>query len=208
MTTHSDDQKGTERSQAAPASPFRAWVPSHDVQFYETDAFLSRSVAAYLVEGVRLGQPIVVIATESHLDSFAAEMRARGVNLEDLVAGRDIVWLDARDTLSAFMEGSRPSQELFDATVGNVFETLRQNRRYVMVRLYGEMVDLLWKDGKAEAALRLEEMWNDLANRYSFSLLCAYSKSTLQNVLHAEGFEKICGHHSSVLASEASFTQL
>ena len=26
---------------------------------------------------------------------------------------------------------------------------------------FGEMVDLLWRDGNAKAALRLEELWND-----------------------------------------------
>ena len=192
-------------AQAIPsAAPLRAWVPSHDVQFYETQGFLEQSVARYLVEGVRLGQPIVVIATAAHLAGFRAAMRSNGIDPDALVAGRDVIWLDARDTLSAFMEGGRPNAELFEATVGNVLEGLRRNRRYVMMRLYGEMVDLLWADGKAEAALRLEEIWNQAAERYAFSLLCAYSKDTLTTAVHTDAFDRICAHHTSVLPSEAS----
>jgi len=36
------------------------------------------------------------------------------------------------------------------------------------------MVALLWTQGKQEDALRLEELWNDLARTLPFSLLCAY----------------------------------
>ena len=180
----------------------QAWVPSHDVQFYETEDFLHGSVADFLVEGVKLGQPFVVIATPAHRDAYQAAMRARGVNPDELRLGRDAVWLDARDTLASFMEGGKPSAELFDATVGNVFERLRTDRKYVMTRAHGEMVDLLWRDGRADAALRLEDLWNLLAERYQFSLLCTYSKATLMGAMHGDSIERICGCHSRVLFSE------
>jgi KaiC/GvpD/RAD55 family RecA-like ATPase len=180
----------------------RAWATGHDVQFYENETFLSTSVAKFLVEGVRAGQPVIVIATAAHRKAFAAKMVAMGVDPEELVHARTAVWLDARETLSAFMEGGRPNRELFDATVGNVFEQLTANRKYVVVRAFGEMVDLLWKDGKAEGAIALEEMWNGLAAKYSFALLCAYSKESLLTDPSAHGLERICGVHSRVLPSE------
>jgi hypothetical protein len=182
----------------------QAWVASHDVQFYESDAFLFGSVADYLATGVRLGQPIVVIATAAHRTGYREAMRARGANPDDLTEGRDATWLDARDTLSAFMEGGRPNAELFGLTVGRVFEALRRDRPYVMIRAHGEMVDILWREGKADAALAVEEMWNGLASRHSFSLLCTYSRQTLANVIRADGVEQICGCHARVLPSEAS----
>ncbi|MEX2180009.1 MAG: MEDS domain-containing protein [Gemmatimonadaceae bacterium] len=180
----------------------RAWVPGHDVQFYEDEDFLASTVAAFLVEGFRAGQPLVVIATPAHRRAFAARMLALGVDPEDLVHGRDVIWLDADQTLSAFMEGGRPNAELFSATVGNVFERLMLNRRYVVVRAYGEMVDRLWKDGKAEGAIALEKLWNGLAVQYSFSLLCAYSKASLLGDTQPDGLERICGQHARVLPSE------
>lgn len=187
----------------APGS-LQAWVASHDVQFYESDAFLFESVADYLSTGVRLGQPIVVVATGAHRKGYREAMRARGANPDDLIEGRDVAWLDARETMSAFMEGGQPSAELFDLTVGRVFEALRRNRPYVMIRAHGEMVDILWREGKTDAALALEELWNGLASRHSFSLLCTYSRQTLANVIRADGVERICGCHARVLPSEAS----
>src|ERR1051325_3166441 len=45
------------------------------------------------------------------------------------------------------------------------------------IAAYGEMVALLWSEGKREAAVRLEQLWNDLYSTHSFSLLCAYPLS-------------------------------
>jgi hypothetical protein len=37
------------------------------------------------------------------------------------------------------------------------------------------MVDVLWKGGQTAAAIRLEMLWNQLAQTHAFSLLCGYS---------------------------------
>jgi hypothetical protein len=180
-----------------------AWAPTHDVQFYAGENNLAASVARFLVQGARVGQPLVVIATAPHRMAFEAAMREMGMDPEDLVQGRDVMWLDARDTLSAFMEGARPNRELFEATVGSVFERIMRDRRYVIVRAYGEMVDILWREGKLEAAIELEELWNELSEKYSFSLLCTYS---VESVLKGDckGIDEICGKHARVLPSEGS----
>ena len=197
MTVPFDDMVGP----FPPVAPLpHAWAPTHDVQFYAADEALHSSIGRFLVEGVRAGQPILVIATRQHRRAFEGSMRDAGLEPGDLVEGRDAVWLDARETLSAFMEGSRPSAELFEATVGSVLQRLMRDRRYVIVRAYGEMVDLLWQDGKMEAALELEHLWNALATKYSFALRCAYA---VDGILKGDckGIDRICGAHSRVLPS-------
>src|SRR6185312_4095495 len=41
-------------------------------------------------------------------------------------------------------------------------------------RAYGEMVGLLWRAGEFDAAIRLEELWNELLKSGDASLFCAY----------------------------------
>jgi hypothetical protein len=186
-----------------PAGPTRAGLTGHDVQFYRSEEYLVRSVANFLVEGIRAGQPIVVIATEPHCKAFAKELTRRGLDPDEVLSGREAILLDARDTLASFMEGRVPNRELFFATVGNVFERLLKKRDFLVVRGYGEMVDLLAKDGNVEGASTLEELWNELAGRFRYSLLCGYS---FENFLHAAGatdIRRLCHHHTHSLPLEA-----
>jgi hypothetical protein len=199
MQQHEDYDHGPDKLLNGLNSASRAWMTSHDVQFYEDEAFLCEAVAQFLVDGFRAGQPLIVIATEAHRKAFKERIRARGVDPEELVHGRDVVWLDATDTLAAFTQGDRPDKELFEATVGDVFDKVMTNRKYAMARAYGEMVDLLWRAGKTASAIALEEMWNGLAKKYAFSLLCAYSKESLLANPRADGIESICRQHSRVL---------
>ena len=179
-----------------------AGLAGHDVQFYRTDDYLTSAVVDFLGEGIRAGQPVIVIATEPHRRAFADRLRAKSLDPDEVSSGRLAVWLDARETLSAFMEGEVPNRELFFATVGSVFERLLGKRHYLVVRAYGEMVDLLFKDGNAEGAVLVEQYWNELAKQYKYSLLCGYS---LENFLHesgANGFRRVCDHHTRALPFE------
>ena len=184
--------------------PTRAGLSGHNVQFYRTDAFLTAAVVDFLAAGVRVGQPIIVIATEPHRRAFAEGLRRTGLDTELFFSGRVAYWLDARETLAAFMDGPLPDSELFFATVGRVFEKLLHKQHYLVIRGYGEMVDVLWRDGNTDGALRLEALWNELADRYKYSLLCGYS---VENFLHdsgLDGFRRVCAHHTHALPLEPS----
>ena len=58
------------------------------------------------------------------------------------------------------------------------------------------MVAILWAQGRAAAAMRLEDMWNDLQRQVAFPLLCAYPLSL--GFEAADGaFGQICARHST-----------
>ena len=65
------------------------------------------------------------------------------------------------------------------------------------VAAFGEMVALLWADGKGEAAIRLEQLWNDLAQKHSFYLHCAYPMSGFARSQDGDPIQQICAEHSS-----------
>jgi hypothetical protein len=180
-----------------------AGITGHDVQFYKTDGYLIQSVVGFLGDAIRAGQPIIVIATEPHRRAFVEGLRMRGLDPDKLYSGQLSVWLDARETLNAFMEGSTPSTELFYATVGSVFERLLEKRYYLVVRAYGEMVDLLYRDGNSEGALLLEQLWNELANHYKYSLLCGYCVDNFLHEAGVDGFRRVCDHHRGALPIES-----
>lgn len=188
-----------EASMVPLPEPTPAWRTGHDVHFYDDDAYLVTSVSQFLFEGVRAGQPMIVIATSGHRRRMQENLQMLAY---DAVDGADIVWLDARDTLAAFMEGDLPNEELFHATIGNVFDRVVAKRSYLVVRAYGEMVDLLWNAGNIEGAIALEALWNDIAAKYTFNLLCAYTKASSLKKSHNAAFHRICQHHGAVVPCE------
>jgi hypothetical protein len=63
------------------------------------------------------------------------------------------------------------------------------------IRVYGEIVVRLWRAGLRDAALQLEELWNLLAERYRFSLLCAYPMSLFETT-DTQWFLHTCAMHT------------
>jgi hypothetical protein len=91
-----------------------------------------------------------------------------------------------------------PAAAAFDAELGAVIDrTLKGRSKQTMIRAYGEMVDVLWKEGKPDAAIRLEMLWNKLAMRYGFALLCGYAMGNFYK--ETERFEEICRQHAHIV---------
>ena len=102
-------------------------------------------------------------------------LRERGLDVDALQRLGDLVMLDARDVLGTFMVNDMPDPPAFRYTVGQIISQVRRGRETCTVYTYGEMVNVLWRDGQEAAAVRLEMLWNELANDLSFKLLCGYA---------------------------------
>ena len=176
----------------------------HVVQFYEKEGLLYDAVAHFAVAGLAAGDTVILIATEAHREALLQRLRQRGWGVEGASATGQLQLLDARETLSRFMDGDEPDWEKFSSIVGGVIEKSLAGRRNARVRLYGEMVDLLWRDGNKQAAIRLEELWNDLVRRHSFSLLCSYAMGNFYKPGDGELLDRVCRTHSHVISAEST----
>src|ERR1700674_65782 len=125
----------------------------HIVHFYEDDEFLLDAVAHFTAAGLAAGEPVLIVATQSHQGAFAQRLRRNGANLDAALASGQLKMLDARETLTSFMVGDEPDWDRFSATIGPVLETCRAGRPGARVRVFGEMVDLLWRAGNRVAAV-------------------------------------------------------
>jgi len=171
----------------------------HAVQFYGDDASLFTTVAGFLSQGFVDGHPAIVIATADHRTAILDHLRGRLIDVDRAQRIGSLIMLDAQQTLDKFMDGGMPDRERFEASVGRlVVEIMDRHEDRVLIRAYGEMVDVLWKEGRSEAAIRLEMFWNRLAQRYGFALLCGYSMGNFYK--ETKGFEAICRQHTHVIA--------
>jgi len=167
----------------------------HHVRFYEPDNFIYDTVADFFAAGLRAAQPALLVATPQHRDGVLQRLSRMGLDGRQAINSGQLRWLDAGETLSKFMIDGVPDEALFKTHVGGAIEASRAGREHLLIRAFGEMVDILLRDGQPEAALRLEELWNDLGRDYGFSLLCAYSIANLYREEHWRYFRKICNEH-------------
>ena len=179
-------------------------VPAHDhvVQFYENEHFLDAAVGDFLVEGLSASQPVLVLATQARRDALAQRLRARGFDVDSTGCSSRVTMLDARETLDTFMVGASPDAGKFRTRLGGAIQGCAHQNTTTGVRAYGEMVDLLWKDGNTDGAIQLEELWNELASSHSFSLLCAYAMGNFYKEADSNHFHRVCRQHSRVIPTE------
>ncbi len=171
----------------------------HIVQFYDTDDFLVDVLADFVANGLAAGQAAVVIATEEHRRSLVARLEPRDLDLAGAIASGRVSLLDARATLATFMVGDTPDWDRFKQAIEPVLEAARSSgpdARPLGLRAYGEMPDVLWRSGNPAGALLLEEMWNDLREEDSFTLLCAYVVTNFHDETH--GLHRACSSHNRV----------
>jgi hypothetical protein len=154
----------------------------HLVTLYESDDALVARVAEFLAPAVRDGEMAVVVATAAHRAAFRAALAAEGADLERAEASGRFPQLDAAETLATFMVDGAPGRH---------------------VRVYGEMVALLWDAGDVASAIALEDLWNALAVGHEFALLCAYPTSLFTAGGGEPEFTVMCGQHTAVVSTEA-----
>jgi len=173
----------------------------HFVQFYESDRFLVDSVCHYVERALSSGEAAVIIATHDHRKRVERVLKRRGTDITAARASGQYLALDAEETLSKFMVGDSPDGAQFEESVGGVIAQMANN--WPRVRAFGEMVALLWADGKREAACRLESLWNDLATRLKFTLFCAYPLDEFEDDEPGLSLSDVCGCHTKVIPAES-----
>jgi hypothetical protein len=169
----------------------------HAVQFYGSDASLFETVAGFLAKGLVAGQPAIVIATPEHRVAIEEHLCDRLIDCEAARRNGDLVILDAEETLDLFMVGDEPDADLFEMNVGRVVDQVLSGRGRTTVRAYGEMVDVLWKEGRSQSAIQLEILWNKLALKHNFALLCGYSIGSFYK--QTKQLEEVAALHTHVV---------
>jgi hypothetical protein len=168
----------------------------HIVQFFDSDESRAECVAEFLAEGIRLGEPAIVVARPSNWVNAVEQLEARGVAVRQALADGLIVVKDAEDTLRRLSRNGSPDSAAFEMVVGKPVAGLA--RRGSRVRVYGEMVDMLAQRGELVDAIKLEALWNGLGERVPFLLLCGYSAAHFVASATHRALRDICSAHTSV----------
>jgi len=172
----------------------------HEVLFYPDDAVVLDSCTRFISAALGAGDVAAVVATESHRDRLLHRLKAEGLDVDTEIKHGRYISSDVAKTLSTFMVNDMPDWARFFEVVGGlVREAAKAGKgEHSRVAMWGECGPLLWAEGKVDAAIRLEQLLNQLATIYEFDLLCAYSLSSFRGEEDERVFQSICAEHSAV----------
>jgi len=172
----------------------------HEVGFYSDDASLLNGFTQFIGVALKGGSAVIVIATESHREDILLRLQAHGLDISAAIEQGRYISLDAAETLSTFMVNDQPDLVRFQKVVGNTItaaaKAVKGERACVVA--CGECAPLLWAQGNAEAAIRVEHLWDEIAKTYNLDTLCGYPLGSFQAEPDSLIFQRICAEHSAV----------
>jgi PAS domain S-box-containing protein len=159
-------------------------------------------ICLVLSRALAQGQSTIVIATPEHREKITTKLERQLPNFPKAVADGRYIALDATETLSCFMVDGMPDPQRFTDILRRVISraALVAEDRPAKVVAFGEMVAVLCAQGNEPAALSVEALWNQLANRYPFFLYCAYPIQAVRNSSDPELFLRVCSAHTETIA--------
>jgi DNA-binding NarL/FixJ family response regulator len=192
----SNSLKGYRRNDA----PGKKAPHRHEVQFYSDDAVFIDSFTHFISAALKDDDVVIVIATESHRNSLVEKLKARGLDMDAAIRQRTYISLDVAGTLPTFMVNDMPNSDRFFEVVGGFIRAAAKagKREHPRVVACGECAPALWAEGKADAAIRLEQLWDQIVSTYEVDTLCGYALGSFHGEEDQHVFQSICAVHSAV----------
>jgi DNA-binding NarL/FixJ family response regulator len=173
---------------------------THEVEFYLDNPSFLAGLAGFIEASLKAGSAVIVIATESNRKSLIQRLQAHGVDSAAAIEQGRYFSLDVDATLSSFMLNDLPDPARFFKVAGDLILKAAKaaTGEHPRVAACGECAPTLWAQGKADAAIQLERLWDELARRYDVNILCGYVLKGFPGEQESPIFQKICSAHSAV----------
>jgi hypothetical protein len=174
--------------------------PSHGVEFYSDDAAFVIGFTHFIEAALEDGNAVIVIATESHRKSLLQRLHEHDVDVAAAIGQGRYISLDVADTLSTFMVNDLPDAARCLKVAGDLVMQAEKaaQREPSHVAVCGECAPILWAQGKADAAIQVEHLWDEIARKLEVDILCGYVLNSFQRKQESHVYERICAEHSAV----------
>lgn len=178
----------------------KTFGPAHEVEFYGDDASFLIRCTRFVGAALANGDAVMVIMTPSHRNSLRQKLESEGCDVAGAMEQGRYRALEPSDVLSILLVNDQPDADRFIKAAGDFIATALEaaTGKHPRVAVCGECPALLHAEGKAEAAVEMERLWNDLACMYNVDSLCGYPIERFRSEDQRPIFQRICAEHSAV----------
>jgi DNA-binding NarL/FixJ family response regulator len=177
-----------------------AW--RHEIELRSNATPLWDSLSTKLERALRADCAVILVAGAATRDVVHRTLQSRGLDMARAAADGRYVPLDVTETLATFMVSGSLDEALFWESATELFATARRasTRDDPHVVACGECAPVLWRNGQAASAVRLEQLWTEVASTQNVDVLCGYSVPAPLRGEERQMFQQICALHSAVHA--------
>jgi hypothetical protein len=169
----------------------------HAVQLYQDESDLADALGRFAASGFALGEGVVIIGTAPRWQGLGERLRGQGIDTHAAVLRGQLRLFGARVILAGCMSHGVPDRLAFNEAIGGIVALMRL--RYARLRVFTELSDSLWAEGRRDAAEAIERFWNSLAEAQSISLLCACPLDALDGRAYEGALQSVCALHTHLV---------
>jgi CheY-like chemotaxis protein len=172
----------------------------HEVAFYGDDECFLNRCTRFIAAALANGDAVITIMIPSHRNSLRQKLESEGCELAEAMKQGRYLDLEPWDLLSIFLVNEQPDAGRFKKVAGDFIATALKaaTGKHPRVAVCGECPALLHAEGNAEAAVEMEQLWNELASVYDVDSLCGYPIERFRSEEQGRIFQRICAEHSAV----------
>jgi hypothetical protein len=149
----------------------------HIVYPYTDESLVGQAVALFASAGLRGGEGVILIMSADHCESIKLRLQLEGLASDVYERSGQLICVTAEELLEKFLPHGILEEDIFNRTIASLIDRVRTGAttgHRAKVRVFGEMVSQL-RGSDPKATARLEELWNEVIERHSVSLLCTYA---------------------------------
>ena len=169
----------------------------HDLVFCSSDAVLVTSFSRFVAGALDRGNAVIVLLTDAHERSLQRTLQASQVDIALATRQQRYVSVSITELLAKVMVNGGPDPTRFvNAAEELLTEVARRAGQHAEIAACGECSPTVWADGKVEAAIQLEQLWDDVAKSRKMDILCAYPLAARDESVPA--VRRLCAEHTAV----------
>jgi DNA-binding NarL/FixJ family response regulator len=150
--------------------------PRHVIVHCSDDTYLLDTFTRYVTSALNAGNAAIVLATQPHREGLLQGLEEQGVDIGRAIEEGTYIAIDVAESISAMMVNDLPDRVRFFTGISGLIgaATKAAKSKTPKVVVCGEGVAVLRAQGKSAAAIRLEQLCDELADTHEVDVLCAY----------------------------------
>ena len=170
----------------------------HHAVFCSSDVTLVDAYTRFIANALRNGSAVIAAIGETHEERLYHSLEEANIDLDAAIREERYVPLRISELLANVMVNGSPDRERFLIAADEMVSAAAKRAKgpNAGVVAVGEGTSAVWAQGRVEAAIQLEHLWDEVARARQIDMLCAFPTAAREG--NRQAVRNLCAEHTSV----------